>query len=180
MAHIKSASRWLRHWVAFAWIALIALPVSADTLAGEVVGIADGDTITVVDADRHQHRIRLSGIDAPERKQAFGTKSREALSALVFRRAVLVEYRKHDRYGRLVGKVLINGADVGLAQIEAGLAWHYLAYAKEQSDDDRHAYASAEARARIAKRGLWGDAQSPVPPWSFRHQRGAGFPLTER
>lgn len=137
---------------------------------GDVVGVADGDTITVMDADKVPHKIRLTGIDAPEKKQPFGNRSKQSLSDMVFNKTVTVETDKHDRYGRELGKVLADGKDVNLEQARAGLAWHYKAYERTQSATDRQAYAAAEGEAKAAKRGLWADAE-PVPPWGWRHQQ---------
>src|ERR1700682_5925830 len=139
-----------------------------NSISSRVIRIADGDTITILDANNVQHRIRLQGIDAPERAQDFSLVSRENLSGLVFGQEVRVEYNKTDQYGRLVGKVFANGQDECLEQVKAGLAWHYKQYEKEQSPSDRQLYAKAEQEARAQKRGLWQDA-NPVPPWDFRH-----------
>lgn len=95
----------------------------AEILSGRVVGIADGDTITVLDNTNTQHKIRLAGIDAPEKKQPFGNNSKKMLSSLVFGKTVDVDWDKRDRYGRLVGKVIIDGVDANLEQIKYGLAW---------------------------------------------------------
>ena len=108
-----------------------------------------------------QHKIRLHGIDAPEKKQAFGNASRKFLSGLVANREVRVTCSKRDRYGRIVGIVFLDGRDVNLEMLKAGLAWHYKKY------DSTPAYAQAEAEARAAKRGLWQD-KSPIEPESFR------------
>jgi len=107
-----------------AFVLGLSLPVTADTLQGRVVGIADGDTVTVLDAGQAQHKIRLMGIDAPEKKQAFGQRSKQHLSDLVFQKQVVVEYSKKDRYGRTLGKILIDGVD---AQPCAGEGWDGLA-----------------------------------------------------
>jgi endonuclease YncB( thermonuclease family) len=148
----------------------LACPSNAETITGRVVGIADGDTITVLDADKVQHKIRLAGIDAPEKKQAFGNRSKESLSALAFDRTVDVETSKRDRYGRQIGKVLVNGRDVNLVQVERGMAWFYRKYQREQSPNDQRLYDAAEDAARAGKRGLWRDAE-PVPPWEFRRNK---------
>jgi endonuclease YncB( thermonuclease family) len=140
---------------------------SADTLQGRVVGIADGDTVTVLDDSNAQFKIRLMGIDAPEKSQAFGNKSKVSLSDLVFNKQVTVEYSKKDKYGRTVGKILVDGIDANLEQVKAGMAWHYKKYQNEQSVNDRSLYARAEVQARIEKRGLWFDAE-PIPPWEWR------------
>ncbi len=137
---------------------------------GRVVRIADGDTITVLDGINAQHRIRLQGIDAPELHQAFGTQSKKSLSDLIFDREVTVEYEKTDQYGRVVGKILLDGKDVNLEQVKAGMAWHYKEYQREQSPTDRELYARAEDEARNARRGLWVDAD-PIEPSAFRKEQ---------
>lgn len=139
----------------------------ADTLHGRVIGIADGDTLTILDANRDQHRIRLAGIDAPERKQPFGQASKQSLSDLAYDRDVDVEWHKSDRYGRIIGKVLVSGVDANLIQIKKGMAWHYKKYESEQSVADRRAYAAAEDRARQQRQGLWRE-QHPIAPWDWR------------
>ena len=140
----------------------------ATELAGKVVGVLDGDTIDVLTPVKALVRVRLAGIDAPEKKQAFGNVSKQTLSDLVFSREVVVEWRKKDRYGRIVGKVLVDGIDMDLKMVTAGMAWHYKQYAKEQSATDRESYASAEDAARAKRVGLWRD-KDPIPPWTFRH-----------
>lgn len=147
-----------------------SFPALAETLSGRVVHVADGDTITVLDAGNHQHKIRLSGIDAPEKKQAYGRVSGKHLADLVAGKPVSVEWTKRDKYQRIVGKVLQNRQDVCLEQIKAGMAWHYKHYEKEQPPQDRPIYAAAEDEARTAHRGLWKDA-NPVPPWEYRYRR---------
>lgn len=146
---------------------------SVQTIEGRVVGVADGDTLTVLKSNNRQTRVRLQGIDAPESRQAFGQVSKRNLSDLVFDREITVEYEKTDRYGRTLGKVVAFGRDVNLEQVKAGLAWHYKHYQEEQTPEDRRLYADAEAEARRARRGLWAD-QNPIPPWDFRRgKRGA-------
>jgi endonuclease YncB( thermonuclease family) len=142
----------------------------AAALTGEVVGVADGDTIKILDAGKVQHVVRLSGIDAPEKGMPFSQLSRHHLSDQVYGRWVEVEGAKSDRYGRLVGKVLLDGRDVNLAQVKAGLAWHYKQYEREQSAFDRHAYAEAEMKASTAKQGLWQDRHA-IEPWEWRKAR---------
>jgi endonuclease YncB( thermonuclease family) len=144
-----------------------ALTALAETLAGEVVGLADGDTLTVLDQSKAQHRIRLAGIDAPEKRQPFGDRSRQHLASLTFRKQVVVDWHKADRYGRIVGKVTVGEVDVGLEQVRAGMAWHYKAYEREQSPEDRATYAAAEEHARAGHLGLWRET-GPLPPWDFR------------
>src|SRR5438105_8733744 len=139
------------------------------TLTGRVVRVADGDTITVLDSSNTQHRIRLEGIDAPESHLAFGTPSKKNLSEMVFGKDVTVVYQKTDQYGRLVGKIVLDGKDVNLEQVKAGMAWHYKEYQREQALEDRESYARAEDEARAARRGLWQDAD-PVEPSAFRNE----------
>lgn len=157
---------------ASAWMValVLACPVWAETLAGRVVAVADGDTVTVVDRNHARHTVRLAGIDAPERNQPFGAQSRDHLVGLALDKDTVVEFHKEDRYGRLVGKVLIAGNDVNLAQVRAGLAWHYKDYQSEQSLVDRTRYAAEEFMARAAGRGLWSDG-SAIPPWDWRRSR---------
>ena len=140
------------------------------TLTGRVVSIADGDTITVLDSTNTQQRIRLSGIDAPESHQAFGARSKQNLSDLVFGKDVTVLYSKMDQYRRLVGKIIVDGQDANLAQVKAGMAWHYKEYEREQSPEDRELYARAESEARAQHRGLWQDPE-PVEPSQFRREQ---------
>ncbi len=154
-------------------LGFVSVTVShAESLAGRVVGIADGDTLTILDSSNQQHRIRLSGIDAPEKRQPFGSRAKESLSALAFGKGATVEWSKRDRYGRIVGKVTVNGEDVGLQQLQSGLAWWYRQYAREQNAQDRAIYAQAEDAARATRLGVWSDPQA-VPPWEYRHS-GSG------
>jgi endonuclease YncB( thermonuclease family) len=104
----------------------------------------------------------------PEKGQPYGHRSKEHLSQTVFGKQVAVESNKTDQYGRKVGKILVNGVDANLEQVRAGMAWHYKAYAREQSATDRDAYARVELAARAAGVGLWKDAK-PIPPWDWRH-----------
>ena len=150
---------------------LISFPIAsvfASTLTGKVIGISDGDTIDVLDSSKTTHRIRLAGIDAPEKAQPFGQRSKEHLSDSVFGKQVEVQGGKIDKYGRTVGKILVNGFDANLEQICAGFAWHYKAYASEQSADDRSLYSMAEEKARAQHLGLWGEKKQ-MPPWEWRH-----------
>ena len=149
----------------------VALPALGDTLLeGRVVRVIDGDTVVLLDATQEQHRIRLAGIDAPERKQPFGTKSKQYLAGMVGSEDVTVDWNKRDRYHRIVGKIIHDGQDVDLAMVRAGFAWWYRKYAHEQSPADRVLYEDAEEKAREQGTGLWVDPD-PVPPWDWRHRR---------
>lgn len=158
---------------------IFSTPLLAETLSGKVVAMTDGDTITVLDADHKQHKVRLLGIDAPEKKQPFGQRSKEHLSELFFGNQVDVEWKKLDRDKRKLGKVMVadpsctmvecpKTLDAGLAQITVGLAWWYKKYARNQTKEDRHRYEFAEIEARARKAGLWSEREQ-VPPWDFRN-----------
>ncbi len=147
---------------AFAVI-LAATTAHAGELRGRVVAVADGDTLTILDASRQQHRIRLAEIDAPEKRQPFGQRSKQSLSGLCFGREAVIEDRGHDRYGRAIGRVSCGGIDTSAEQVRRGMAWVFDRYAT-----DRTLYAIQD-EARAARRGLWSDA-APVPPWEWRAQ----------
>ena len=141
--------------------------VNAKTMEGLVVGVADGDTITVLDQQKNTYKIRLQGIDAPEKKQAFGEKSKQSLHDLVHGKQVRIEYDKEDKYGRIVGKITLDDLDICLQQLVLGMAWHYKKYQNEQSVADRVVYTDAELKSKSLKLGLWAD-ETPTPPWEFR------------
>ncbi len=102
---------------------LLAAPIAfAASLTGKVVKVTDGDTITVLDNTNPDHRIRLQGIDAPERGQPYGNASRKHLATLVTSKEVTVKWDKRDRYGRIVGFVIVGGQDVNLVQVKTGMA----------------------------------------------------------
>lgn len=148
---------------------------SASVLEGTTVGVSDGDTVTILDNEKSQHKVRISGIDAPEKGQPFGIKSKENLSKFIYGKHVRVEWTKIDRYNRIIGKIRIKCNetdcpsinDAGLMQINSGYAWHYKQYASEQTQDDRIAYAKSESLARSRRIGLWQD-NDPLAPWDFR------------
>jgi endonuclease YncB( thermonuclease family) len=139
----------------------------AASMEAKVVGVTDGDTLEVLDGRKTQHKVRLAGIDAPERRQAFGARAHQTLAAAVFSQRVVLDWHKKDRYGRLVAKVMLAGRDVGLGLVSLGLAWHYKAYEQEQTPADRARYAAAELEARRSSVGLW-SMRNPTPPWDFR------------
>jgi endonuclease YncB( thermonuclease family) len=155
-------------------IALLALVphwLLAAVLSGQVVGVSDGDTLKVLDSEKKVHTIRLMGIDAPEKSQAFGQRSKQSLSSMTFEQQVQVHWDKRDKYGRVVGQVrTLSGADVCLIQIKHGMAWHYKQYMSEQSPVEQATYAQAENHARSERIGLWRDAD-PTPPWVWRKQK---------
>jgi endonuclease YncB( thermonuclease family) len=154
---------------------LITGVVHAD-ITGRVVAVTDGDTIKVLDANNTQYKVRLTGIDAPEKKQPYGRASTKKLVSMVAGKEVFVESSKNDRYGRALGKVWVQPADcpscgktldVNHAQILSGMAWWYRYYAKEQSPEDRGRYESAEDEARVRGWGLWADP-NPINPYAWR------------
>lgn len=156
-------------------IAALFFGVSGSLLAGEnvsgkVVAITDGDTLIVLDQFNIQHKIRLAGVDAPEKSQPFGNRSRQNLADHVFGKSVVVEVSKLDRYKRQIGIVRYLGQDMNLAQIRDGMAWHYKQYAGEQSAQDRATYADAEVKAQQMRIGLWSEI-NPLPPWDFRQKK---------
>lgn len=134
---------------------------AATRLSGRVIAIQDGDTLTLLDMDRRSWRIRLAEIDAPEKDQPFGQKSRQSLAELIFGRTVTAECPSADRYGRLVCTVRDGERDINAEQLRRGMAWVFRRYAT------RMEYFRIEAAARAAGRGLWSDPH-PVPPWEWR------------
>jgi endonuclease YncB( thermonuclease family) len=131
-------------------------------LTGKVVHIADGDTLTVLDTNKVQHKIRLSGIDAPEKSQAFGTKAKEALAEKLYEKTVRVVWKEKERYGRIVGDVHLGERDINVEMVRDGFAWRYRTYAPKSKTLEE-----AESEARKEKLGLWHD-KNPEPPWEFR------------
>ncbi|MBP6683540.1 MAG: thermonuclease family protein [Halioglobus sp.] len=140
-------------------------PTPAFGITGRVVRVADGDTVSVLDGSNTQHKIRLQGIDAPERSQPYGKKSRDALSGMVSGRNVGVVVLGKDSYGRSNGTVYLGERNINLAMVAAGHAWWYRYYAP-----DNHLLEAAEGKARAAKLGLWAEP-NPVPPWDWRRQQ---------
>ena len=149
----------------FTLVLTLALPVLAwsqyAAWTGKVVGISDGDTITVLHHGRGE-RIRLYGIDCPEKRQAFGKRAKQFSSKMVFGKNVEVRSVTTDRYGRTIAWVYVNGACLNEELLKAGLAWHYKRFSSE-----RH-LAKLENEARQSETGLWGDPHA-IPPWDFRH-----------
>jgi endonuclease YncB( thermonuclease family) len=149
--------------IRFALLAVfVVLPALAwADLEGRVVGVTDGDTITVLLSTRLQIKVRLTEIDAPESKQAFGQRSKQSLSDMCFDRPVRLVDQGRDRYGRTLARVYCAGTDANREQLRRGMAWVYDRYVT-----DRSLYADQDD-ARNAKRGLWAD-KNPIPPWEWR------------
>ena len=152
---------------------LICTPLAvAENFRGKVVGVADGDTITVMHQGRGE-RIRLHGIDAPERGQPFNNRAKQFVSDLCFRKEVRVETKGHDRYQRTIADVILpDGHILNYEIVKARLAWWFRRYAPNDPTLE-----GLEFQARQAQRGLWSD-RGPVPPWEFRKNKPA--PYTER
>jgi endonuclease YncB( thermonuclease family) len=129
-----------------------------------VIGIKDGDTIEVLTADKKTVTVRLNGIDAPEKDQAYSQKSRENLSRLIYRKQVRVYTYGRDRYGRLIADIYLGSENVNYIQVSDGFAWHYWKYSNDQY------LAQLEKQARERKLGLWQE-RHPTPPWEFRKKR---------
>ena len=144
-------------------------PVIADSITGKIIRVVDGDTVHLLLDHHNIEKIRLAGIDAPERRQAHGSKARKYLSSLLGNKFVNVEYDKRDRYGRIVGKIFLNNEDINLKMIQVGYAWHYKKYQREQSSDDRLSYAVAENNARRFNLGLF--QNEAIPPWEWRKNK---------
>ena len=165
---------------AVGWVLVLAALAAGQSVVGspappakgfeaEVVGVVDGDTIDVL-VGRQKTRIRIEGIDCPELAQPFGRAAKQFSSDRVFGKRVEILPQSTDRYGRLVARVRVGGEDLGLALLEAGLAWQYTTYSHDPL------YGSAERAARTARQGLWAD-KDPVPPWvERRHQSSPKAP----
>lgn len=161
--------RWI---VSFVLVLILSVPAfAAQVIEGKVVGISDGDTITVLTNEKRQVKVRLYGVDCPESKQAFGTRARQSTSDKVFGKRVRVEVADTDRYGRTVGIVAAPGETVlNRALLMEGMAWVYTAYCKAPVCRE---WKREEEAARLRKAGLWADA-SPVPPWEYRKAGRSG------
>lgn len=160
----------MRHVLVVLLAVLLVVPAFAGEFAGQVVGVIDGDTIDVLHSGQAE-RIRLNGIDCPEKRQAFGKKAKQFTSTLVYGKEVTIHVLRRDRHGRTVGDVVLpDGTNVSRELLRAGLAWWYRQYSKDES------LGALEEEARQAKRGLWADPD-PIPPWEIRHLKQSGAPL---
>jgi endonuclease YncB( thermonuclease family) len=155
----------------YLFLAVLAGPLRAAELTGKVVGISDGDTLTLLVADGasfKQVKVRLGEIDTPESRQPYGTRARQALSDLAYNKQARVVVQDTDRYGRTVGRVYVGSVDVNAEMIRQGAAWAYRQYLKDQS------LLTLETEAKTAKRGLWGLPEvERCPPWDWRRGRCA-------
>ncbi len=144
---------------------VLTAAASAADLRGQVVGVHDGDTLTLLTVEREQVRIRLAEIDAPEMRQPWGTRARQALAAMAHQQPAIVVVVDTDRYGRTVGTVWVDGRNVNAEMVRAGHAWVYRQYLRDRS------LLAVEDEARRARRGLWRLPEAErVPPWVWRRQ----------
>ncbi|BBL71544.1 thermonuclease family protein [Methylogaea oryzae] len=152
------------HFLLITLLGQLLLPIATagTLLEGRVVSVHDGDTLTVLTPEHRQIKIRLAQIDAPETSQDFGQRSKQSLSDLAYGKNVRIDAEATDKYGRTVGKVLVDGLDANLEQVKLGMAWVYRQYAKDS------AYFTAEDAAKSSKAGLWSQP-NPIPPWEYRH-----------
>lgn len=140
--------------------------VLAEVITGRVIKVADGDTITILDNQKKQHKIRLAQIDAPEKSQPWGKASRDYLNEWIYENVVTVDYDETDRYGRIVGDVYIGQYHVNSEMLRNGNAWVYTRYAK-----DKRLFELQES-AKRNQFGLWSLPQSDqVPPWEWRKSK---------
>lgn len=145
-----------------------ALAESATTpaLQGHIVRVSDGDTVTL-QSETGTLKIRLAGIDAPESQMPHGREAKSHLAAMVLGKEVQAIFHKKDRYGRTIATLMLNTKDVNLAMLQAGMAWHYKQYEREQTASAAAAYAQSETQARTQGVGLW-QLEMPTPPWEWR------------
>ena len=154
-------------------MAFTALAESATTpaLQGQIVRVSDGDTVTL-QSETGTLKIRLAGIDAPESRMPHGQEAKAHLAAMVLGKEVQAIVHKKDRYGRTIATLMLNTKDVNLAMLQAGMAWHYKQYEREQTASAAAAYAQSETKARTQGVGLW-QLEMPIPPWEWRRVRKA-------
>lgn len=150
-------------WLPLAFLFLLG-PASGETLSGTVVAVIDGDTLTLADAAKKPHRVRLLGVDAPEAKQPFGVRSARSLAQLCWKKAAKVEWQERDR-AFLLGEVSCEGREANAEQVRRGMAW----VSPKQTTPGSPLY-ELEAYARLRKLGLWAD-EGAQPPWEWRARR---------
>lgn len=141
-----------------------------ETIFARVVGISDGDTVTVLAEGNKRIKVRLQGIDAPERSQAFGMKSRQNLANLIFGKNVQIKSHGLDKYKRTLGTIYIDDQDINEQMVKDGFAWFYRRYAKDLTTEQASRYEEVETEARDRERGLWADS-NPTPPWDYRKKK---------
>lgn len=138
--------------------------VDTITFTAKVVRVVDGDTIVVLDENKTEIKIRLDGIDAPEKMQDFSAKSKEYLSSLIFGKTITVKTRRTDRYGRILGQIFVDDKDINYEMVKSGMAWHYRFFNRDRW------LADAQVDAEFTKIGLW-SMDNPIPPWEYRYRQ---------
>ena len=148
-------------------------PLRADFTA-KVQRVVDGDTVHVIDKAGKKFKVRLTGIDAPEKNQPYGLAATYKLTEILINKLVLLKSKPNngkpytiDRYKRVLAKIILDGKDINLSQVLTGYAWHFKRYQKQQSPSDRELYSEAEIDAKKNKLGLWGE-KNPIAPWKWR------------
>lgn len=147
----------------------LAESAAKPALQGHIVRVSDGDSVTLL-SESGTLRVRLAGIDAPESRMPYGREAKAHLAAMVLGKEVQAIVHKKDRYGRTIATLMLNTKDVNLAMLQAGMAWHYKQYEREQTASAAAAYAQSETKARTQGVGLW-QLEMPIPPWEWRHIR---------
>lgn len=136
----------------------------SEIITGKVISVTDGDTVKILDSNNETYKIRLNDIDAPEKKQAYGTKSKENLANYIAGKTVKVEYDKLDKYKRILGTIYFEDKNINEHQIKDGYAWVYRKYSKNNE------YINLERISKNEKKGLWKD-ENPIEPWEYRKMK---------
>ena len=140
---------------------VLSLPIQSKTLKGKIVRVSDGDTIVLLDSTNTQHRIRLDGIDCPEKGQPFGRKATDFAKELTLGKTIVVEWEKKDRYNRILGVVYADNINVNKELLKNGLAWHYKHFNNDQE------LADLEQQAKDKKLNIWSE-KNPIEPYKWR------------
>jgi endonuclease YncB( thermonuclease family) len=159
---------------AFVIIFILSICFVRADFTAKVLRVVDGDTVHVVNKAGKKFKVRLTGIDAPEKNQPYGLASTYKLTELLINKWVLLKSKPDngnlysiDRYNRVLAKVILDGRDINLAQVSSGYAWHFKRYQKQQSSIDSELYSQAELYAKKNELGLWGE-KNPIAPWKWR------------
>ena len=143
----------------------------------KVQRVVDGDTVHVIDKAGKKFKVRLTGIDAPEKNQPYGLAATYKLTEILINKLVLLKSKPNngkpytvDRYKRVLAKIILDGKDINLSQVLTGYAWHFKRYQKQQSPSDRELYSEAEIDAKKNELGLW-EEKNPIAPWKWRKMK---------
>lgn len=151
------------------FVVFTTITVLAETVKGKIIRVIDGDTVVARTVDNRKIKIRLSGIDAPEKKQPHGIESKKFLENLIYSKIVKISITKKDRYKRFIGMVFLNKTNVNLELVKSGNAWAYRRYLKKMNKRLEEAFIKAESHSQYKKNGLWKEP-SPTPPWLWRRK----------